>query len=396
MTSAMDQKTAAILAAFNSKPYKNEVVRYDAPQALTAAQKAQARENIGGFSRNIGEIVTSTLPLTDAGLHLLDGSVIQGNGIYSDFVTYIAGLDQNANYFCTESEWQASVSQYGVCGKFVYDSVNETVRLPKITGITEGTTDLTALGDLVQAGLPNITGSYAPTFSNGSDFQGSIRSTVQYASGAFYRDSLSSGSNRFINSNGSDYSGSDHLSLDASRSSPIYGNSATVQPQTVKCFVYIVIATGSKTQIQVDIDEIATDLNSKVDISSPQTITGNKNFTGALQKGGKAVETVNASGSGYIRYESGLQICWGFVSNISNTVTSWGSVYQLDVNTPIVFPVPFIGKPSVSIIQAESAANGAPAHVERTATQITSFKLMRPTDSSLVTNIDYIAIGKWK
>ena len=31
--------------------------------------------------RNIGEIVASPLPLTDAGLHLLDGSLIQGGGI---------------------------------------------------------------------------------------------------------------------------------------------------------------------------------------------------------------------------------------------------------------------------------------------------------------------------
>ena len=85
-----------------------------------------------GSSRNIGEIVASTIPLTDAGLHLLDGSLINGNGIYSDFVDYIAGIyDPTANYFCTEVEWQTSVATYGVCGKFVYDSVNNTVRLPK-------------------------------------------------------------------------------------------------------------------------------------------------------------------------------------------------------------------------------------------------------------------------
>ena len=45
--------------------------------------------------KNIGEIITSSIPLTDAGLHLLDGSLIQGGGIYDDFVQYIA--DQTAD-----------------------------------------------------------------------------------------------------------------------------------------------------------------------------------------------------------------------------------------------------------------------------------------------------------
>ena len=31
-----------------------------------------------GGGRNVGEIICSTIPLTDAGLHLLDGSVIGG------------------------------------------------------------------------------------------------------------------------------------------------------------------------------------------------------------------------------------------------------------------------------------------------------------------------------
>lgn len=50
--------------------------------------------NIANYSgvRNIGEIVTSTLPLVDAGLHLLDGSVIASGGIYDAFVNYIERL----------------------------------------------------------------------------------------------------------------------------------------------------------------------------------------------------------------------------------------------------------------------------------------------------------------
>lgn len=204
----------------------------------------------GGTSRNIGEIVYSTIPLTDAGLHLLDGSLIQGSGSYSAFVDYIAGLDLTANYFCTEQEWQASVTQYGVCGKFVYDSTLNTVRLPKVTGIIEGTTDLMALGSLVEAGLPPITGQLARVnFGGGAD-----------AIGAFSLFNKTSWTTS--GSGGTHYEA--EAKLDASRSSSIYGNSSTVQPQTIKAFYYIVIATSTKTEIQVDIDEIATDLNGKV------------------------------------------------------------------------------------------------------------------------------------
>ena len=213
----------------------------------------------GGSSRNIGEIIPSAIPLTDAGLHLLDGALISGSGSYSDFVTYIAGLVSDyPDIFETESNWQQSVTDYGVCGKFVYDSVNNTVRLPKVTGIIEGTTDLTALGDLVEAGLPNITGSVICATSASYGYSSDSTFT-----GAFYGANPST--RKALNATSGTYTTSD-LAIDASLSSSIYGNSFTVQPQTVKILYYIVLANTTKTAIQVDIDEIATDLNGKADV----------------------------------------------------------------------------------------------------------------------------------
>ena len=56
-----------------------------------------------GSSRNIGELIQSTTPLTDAGLHLLDGTLISGSGSYASFVTYIAGLVfSHSSLFTTE------------------------------------------------------------------------------------------------------------------------------------------------------------------------------------------------------------------------------------------------------------------------------------------------------
>lgn len=68
---------------------------------LTDATKWQEVQ-LGGGSRNIGEIVSSTLPIVDSTLYLLNGDVLAGFGIYADFVNYIAELyreNSGAPYF---------------------------------------------------------------------------------------------------------------------------------------------------------------------------------------------------------------------------------------------------------------------------------------------------------
>ena len=225
-------------------------------------------ETGGTSSRNIGELVTSLLPQTDAGLHLVDGALINGDGANADFVAYIANLygDGSAvpSYFTTEEEWQTSVTNYGVCGKFVYDSVTNTVRLPKATGIIEGTIDLSVLGDLVEAGLPNITGTITT---------GTRKIDESYSDGASGALKISNYST--AKSNG--YSGGSNayeyqtVSFDASRSNPIYGKNDKVQPQTIKGFVYICVANSKKTDVEVNIDNVMTDVNGKADIDLSNT-----------------------------------------------------------------------------------------------------------------------------
>lgn len=216
------------------------------------------KEFTSGGGNEIGDIVFRPLPTKDAGKHLLDGTLLDGSGSYAAFVQYIANLytdNPTANYFETEANWQASVTQYGVCGKFVYNSTNNTVRLPKITGFVEGTIDVSALGDLVEAGLPNITGYFCSTDDN---------RLTGYVGGAFsYAGDVGTGTGGTSNETS--------LSFDASRSNSIYGNSNTVQPQAIKGFFYIVVAQGAKTSLQVDIDEIATDLNGKADVDLSNT-----------------------------------------------------------------------------------------------------------------------------
>lgn len=225
-------------------------------------------DNMG--SRYIGEIIQSTIPLSDAGLHLLDGAVIQGGGIYSDFVNYIANLyalDPQAAFFAqptegrtAEQNWQSSVSTFGVCGKFVYDSVNNTVRLPKITGKLDGTTDTSVLGDLspLFIKLPNITGDFVSWSASGAFSQTEVGTTDGLGAGSYWAGT-----------------GKGTVNFSASRSSSVYsgnGSDTNIHEQAVKTLFYIVIATSTKTDIEVDIDEIATDLNNKADKSSFQVV----------------------------------------------------------------------------------------------------------------------------
>ena len=262
----------------------------------------------GGASRNIGEIVASTIPLTDAGLHLLDGALLQ-YGSYQAFIDYIAGLvNTYPDIFETEANWQTAVTTYGVCGKFVYDSVNNTVRLPKITGIIEGTTDATALGDLVEAGLPNISCPMYCVVGNADNHMAS-GGTTQEA-----------------------------VTWNASSFNSIYGNSSTVQPQTIKAFYYIVIANSTKTEIEVDIDEIATDLNGKADVDLTNI---NNNGTAkilhcALPSTTYDNLTVGASGTEYTAPADGwFFMVGGAASNsscyatITNTTTDISQQNQL-------------------------------------------------------------------
>ena len=169
-----------------------------------------------------------------------------GTTIFSGIIT--------PSYFCTESEWQQSITDYGVCGKFVYDPVANTVRLPKITGKIEGTTDLTALGDLMPllVKLPNITGTIKA--SNIWEGTASASGCVTVKNNGDHNACGDGGSR------GNTYT----WTINASRSSSVYsgnGTDTTIHEQAINVLFYIVVATSTKTQIQVDIDNIATDLN---------------------------------------------------------------------------------------------------------------------------------------
>lgn len=220
--------------------------------AITDDTKWEKVEMGGGASRNIGEIVASTIPLIDAGLHLLDGALLQ-YGSYQAFIDYIAGLYDSGDYtaiFDTEANWQSAVTTYGVCGKFVYDSVNNTVRLPKYGNqIWAGGGNAPVVGNGSVLGLKNV-----GVDSYNVDFKLANTSFINYLD-----TSTAIGSYTGTGADAYNYG----VDTDGSKSG-IIADLANITT-ALDCYYYIVVATTTKTDVEVDIDEIATDLNGKAD-----------------------------------------------------------------------------------------------------------------------------------
>jgi hypothetical protein len=229
---------------------------------LTDANVESWRSKLGIKDLPYCSIIHSTVPLYDASLKLANGELIYQGGAYNAFYDYMVALytaGTASNCFTTESAYQTSISTYGVCGKYVYDSTNHTIRIPTLKGILEGVSSNNDIGAIKPAGLPNITGQFSSAIRDGMS---SVN--LQDVSGAFGTR------NPYSQQKGADYTTINWtygLNFDASRSNSIYGNSNTVQPQTTGVYYYIVVASSVKTEIEVDIDEIATDLNGKADIS---------------------------------------------------------------------------------------------------------------------------------
>lgn len=224
---------------------------------------------------SLGQIITSRLPISDAGVCPLDGSVLD-NGSYSAFVSHIAGLSvSNPELFCTETQWQTSVSTFGSCDKFVYNSTNQTVRIPLRNS---------EHGDLIYSYKDGA--NWYRIYSDGWCEQGGQISYAALGSGfktIYYIKPFLEEPDVVITQKGSYYNSTylgQHID-NAQTSTATYFSSYVDNNIPFKNWVaygyidvsayqyspkyeYLVIATAVKLPEYVDIDEIMTDLNGKV------------------------------------------------------------------------------------------------------------------------------------
>ena len=152
----------------------------------------------GGNSLPVGSIFSSAIPQTSSNYHLLNGDSLSIDGLYSGFYNLITTLvSQGYNLTCTANEYAEDIAKTGNCGKFVIntsasavtgtytDTNNNTTtisvsatsfKLPTITMFIQGLSNLTNIGDSLQAGLPNITGNTILIDYN-SGWSGSVSNT---------------------------------------------------------------------------------------------------------------------------------------------------------------------------------------------------------------------------
>lgn len=108
-------------------------------------------------------------------------------------------------------------------------------------------------------------------------------------------------------------------------------------------------------------------------------------MTGGLTlSDGSAAEGVVASGYDYVRYASGLQICWR-ITSLSGPLTA--------TNKRITFPVPFTVVP---VILTTFNANIGNIPIGVGWESATAFSIGTMNNSDTTQNTGWIAIGFWK
>ena len=223
----------------------------------------------------LGETIESLIPLTDAGIHLFDGALITSGGVYDGFVQYINRLFVSQNlspkWFFTEEQWQDCVAKYGVCSKFVVSTSG--VRLPKLYSETrylvkswkEGTEwyNLYSDGWCEQGGRITNSGSSGTAIFplEFKDTNFSI-ATVEGATTTLEANDTDTGGYADNMGITNVTTTSFRYSIVSSRSFSYYACGYALEvPDSEKIYRYICVATSVKTPVEVNIDNVITDLN---------------------------------------------------------------------------------------------------------------------------------------
>lgn len=106
---------------------------------------------------------------------------------------------------------------------------------------------------------------------------------------------------------------------------------------------------------------------------------------------------INSMGDGYIRYENGLQICWG-IQSFTFAESAWGELYLYKSEENCNFPTSFSEIPSLFMSATNQNTTFGVLKYYSSISAFGSIQAWRATSSgaNLSATFDYIAIGKWK
>lgn len=226
------------------------------------------------YTTSIGTSRTFSFAATNENCYMLASSTINGEPIYSNgsfhsMISTSDGIISEINIYkvltllntCTYAEYEADLATYGQCAKFAVDLDNETFRVPLIKdgAVVQQAMSDGELGKSYNAGLPNITANWKSEPSD--DAYGSVYTEIE------------DGNIQAVSAGGSTDT---RLYFDASRSSTVYGNSDTVQPNAVALRYFVVVATGSINQSMMDWSAWASSLQGKANTTDVLNKVDNK------------------------------------------------------------------------------------------------------------------------
>ena len=213
-------------------------------------------ESGGGNGKSIGEVYYSQ---SSSASDNPGETIANADEVYPDFYDWVA--DHSALQV-SAADYETALSTYGECPKYVIDTVNKTIRLPKLTNYVKmaNTTDgITQSG----AGLPNITGAFAT--GDGT-----------YAVGAFSNTGTQSGNTTAGGAKDQE------ISFDASQSSSIYGNSNTVTPAHTTLYPWVCAYNAAVPASTAQAAEFQTALTGKLDVEFGNLSNAGKALVGSL------------------------------------------------------------------------------------------------------------------
>lgn len=208
------------------------------------------------YSHNIGDIFyTSRTDTTLAGAVECNGATYQttdytGTGSIGEL------LSAGKLPYISLSQYASDLAAHGSVRAFGWDGGSSTAfRVPTLQNVFLEAGQAASAGEYISAGLPNITGML-----NNTMWQSGSSLTGAFGQVGINRTDLGVGS--------AIPSGAWHIDFNASRSSAIYGNSTTVQPNSVKYRAMVQLFNGATDEAVATCTSVLADVADLKDLSN--------------------------------------------------------------------------------------------------------------------------------
>ena len=234
--------------------------------------------------------------------HLVDD--ISGKSLTSETIAgttvqfYLADDGHKICPATQETNVATIFSSTGIAWYYILDTDNTRFKLPRTKFGLTGLRD--TVGKYVDAGLPNITGSF------------DVASDKNIGSGAF------SWTGNKTSTNGGGAGGQWQINFSAHSSNSIYGNSTTVQPQATQMYLYFYVGQFTQTALENTAGLNASLFNGKAD-TDLSNVSNNIDFVIDKQD-----PTSSNDYTWYRKYKSGWVEQGGcFNRTIGTSATTW-------------------------------------------------------------------------